>query len=83
MTRSFRADEAAPAKTFPTVTPDDDVSYSGVRAVFVGTGGNIALVDVDGNTSTFKNVSSGDILPVAAVKVMATNTTAQDIILLK
>lgn len=51
------------------------------KALFVGTGGNIALRAVDATADVlFKNVPSGFILPVRAQYVRTTNTTAADIV---
>ena len=51
------------------------------KALFVGTGGNIALRAVDATADVlFKNLPSGSILPVRAQYVRTTNTTAADIV---
>lgn len=55
------------------------------KALFIGTGGNIALTlanDTTGTSVTFKNVPSGTVLPVRPSRVWATNTTATDIVAL-
>ena len=64
------------------VTPDDTHQLDSESMLFVGTGGDVAVVTVGGNTVTFSNVGDGDILPVAVKKVMSTNTTASDIVAL-
>lgn len=62
-----------------TNNPDGYLVCSGI---FVGTGGNIALVEAGGSVTTFKNIANGQFLPVSARRVNATNTTATDLIAL-
>lgn len=65
------------------VTPSDSTILGGVRALFVGTGGNVAVVTPGRTTAvTFANVGDGTILPVRCSKVMSTNTTASGIVAL-
>ncbi|AKA60274.1 hypothetical protein P8625_23 [Verrucomicrobia phage P8625] len=66
------------------VTPSDstDLTYSTCRAIYVGTGGNISLVDGNGATIVFTGVTAGSILPVQTARVNATGTTATSIIAL-
>jgi len=63
-------------------TPSDDTIFSSSQ-LFVGTAGDIAVKFSSGEVVTFKNIANGSFLPINVVKVMATNTTATDIILLK
>lgn len=51
-----------------------------VRALFVGTGGDVKVTTSQGNAVTFKNVASGTILPVSVKKVWATGTTASNFV---
>jgi len=78
-----------PAASAKTITPNDSTYFSKpVSAIYVGTGGNIAVVheqDTDGTRDTvivYKNVPSGFYLQARIVKVYATNTTATDLIAL-
>jgi hypothetical protein len=73
-----------PALGWYAVTPSDSTDLATpARALYVGTGGNVALDDGDGHTAVvFKNVASGAVLPVRAVRVRATSTTATDIVAL-
>lgn len=67
------------------VTPSDTVAISptGVRALYIGVGGDVAAVLADTTTAiTFKNASAGSVIPVQAVRVNATNTTATNIVAL-
>jgi len=57
-------------------------------AVFVGTGGDIAVImknvePTAGNTVVFKNVQDGFFLPVIVDYIAATGTTAADLIAIK
>ena len=64
------------------VTANDSTVLAVTRALFVGTGGNVAVTMAKGTVVTFANVPSGSILPVQVTKVMATNTTASSILAL-
>lgn len=65
------------------VTPSDVTVLEVTQGLYVGVGGNVALI-LAGDTVavTFKNVAQGAIMPVAATKVMSTNTTATDLVAL-
>lgn len=70
-----------PAVTAADITPSDSTVLSPVtRGLWIGTGGDIALIMADDSAAkTFKNVPSGVLLPFSVKKVMLTNTTATDI----
>lgn len=60
------------------ITPSDSDTYTPpLRALWVGTAGNVAVVTMQGTTVTFTNVSG--LLPIACIKVMSTNTGASGI----
>ena len=62
------------------VTPSDSTTFE-PSCIFVGTGGNIAIVSAETATVlTYKNIPSGSFLPVLAVQVYSANTLAEDII---
>lgn len=72
-----------PAVYAAAVTASDSVNLSSVaRAIYVGTGGNVAAVMPDDSVVTFSNVQSGQILPVRVKRVNAANTTASNIVAL-
>jgi len=77
---------AAPASGAVAVTPNDsaDLPAGAARALFIGTTGNVQVSVSRGGAAAviFKNVASGTVLPVAAVRVWTTNTTATDIVAL-
>ena len=50
------------------------------RAIYVGSGGTLAVRLLSGQTVTFAGVSAGSILPPRADRVLATGTTAGSIV---
>jgi hypothetical protein len=82
---STRADQvSAPATRAVAVVPHDSDALGDIpKALFVGTGGNIAMRGVNGSSDqSWKNVPSGSVLPFRAQYVRATGTTAADILAL-
>lgn len=75
---------SAPARRAFAVTPHDTTALPDIpKALFVGTGGAIAMRGVDGTADQlWKNVPAGAILPFRARYVRATGTTAGDILAL-
>lgn len=74
---------SAPALYAGDATPSDSTNLSSIaRALYVGTGGNVAAVMPDDSVVTFISVQSGQILPVRVKRVNATNTTASNIVAL-
>jgi hypothetical protein len=57
-----------------------DNSQSTGALLFVGTGGNIQVTMVGGQTVVFNNIADGTFLPIQVKRVWATNTTATGII---
>ena len=73
--------EAKSAKVFVTITPSDATPLpQPIDALYVGTGGNVTLVDQEGNEAAFLNVISGSTLPVSPTFVKATGLSADDFI---
>lgn len=73
----------SPAKQFAAITPHDSANLAAdTRGIYVGTGGNIAVVGMDGSVVTFANVPAGTVLPVIARRVNATNTSASNLVAL-
>ena len=72
----------SPALSLIALTPSDSVDItSSVRMIYVGTGGNVAVMDLSGNTVVHKNVSSGSYLgPFHVARVLATGTTDADLV---
>lgn len=72
-----------PANSAVAVTPSDSTELDITRGVYVGTGGDLAVVMADDSLAvTFVAVPSGVLLPIRVLKVMSTNTTASDILAL-
>ena len=70
-------------QTFAVAPHDTNALPDVPKALFVGTGGTIVLRSASGQADvTFKNVASGQILPVRASHVRAAGTTAADIVAL-
>lgn len=90
MSAQFHRDTGynAPGDIGFAITPDNSNDLTtNTRGLFVGTGGNVAVIfaaDVTnsgaGTAVTLKNVANGTLLPIAVRRVMATNTTATDIV---
>lgn len=82
ITRSFDS-----LNSYVSITPDDfrtmgQLTHQKAWAIFVGTGGNLTLKGSDGVIATFMNVPNGTLLPVHAVEIMATGTTASNLVAL-
>lgn len=74
---------AAPAARAVAVQPADGADLPELpKALYVGTGGNVAAQGADGATATFRNLADGTVLPFRARRVLATGTTAADILAL-
>ena len=66
------------------VTPNDstDLALGTCRALYIGTGGDVSIVDLGGETVVFVGALAGSILPIQTARVNATGTTAGDIVAL-
>lgn len=65
------------------VTASDSTDLGVTRAIWVGTGGNLAVMFVNQTSAvTLANVASGTLLQLEVTKVMSTNTTASNIVAL-
>lgn len=66
-----------PASAGFAVVPDDGADLEAVtRALYVGTGGTIAVQLVQSGTVSFHNVPDGALLPVRAVRVLESTTAS-------
>ena len=72
----------SPARNYFAVTPHDSTNFTyETRGIWVGTGGDIAVLGFGDSTAVvFANVAAGTLLPLRAVRVDSTNTTASDIV---
>jgi hypothetical protein len=75
---------SGPAIKAVAVVPHDANALPAIpKALFVGTGGTIAMRGAGGGADQiFKNVPDGSVLPFRAEYVRATGTTAADILAL-
>lgn len=74
------------------VTPNDsqDLVLSGGvitgidngACLYIGTGGNITITTIGGQTVTLNNLADGVFVPIQVKRVFATGTTASDILAL-
>ena len=76
------SDSTVSAVDAAVVTASDSLTIPVTRALYIGSAGNIAVTLAKGSVVTFANVTSGSILPVQAVKVMATGTTVTGVLAL-
>lgn len=62
---------------------DNDLTISPCRALWVGSAGDVEVIAADDTVArVFTAVSAGTLLPVSCSRVLATNTTASDILAL-
>lgn len=57
------------------ITPSDTAETFG-SALYVGSGGNVAIVTEHGDSVTIPNVNGGTLLPIRFKQVKVTGTTA-------
>ena len=63
------------ADVWLTITASDSVTQPEYRALYCSTAGNVVATDKKGNDETFA-VTAGQVLPIQAVLIKATGTTA-------
>lgn len=64
-----------------SVTPDDDTVLPTTKSLYVGVSGNVA-VQLQQDTDSVIFIGISGFLPVCAIKVLDTGTTATDILAL-
>lgn len=74
------AEMSDPARGAVAVTPSDATTLAGVRALYIGVTGDVAVVTPGRTTSVVFKAAPVGILPVQVTKVLATGTTATDIV---
>jgi hypothetical protein len=71
----------APASNAFAIAPSDTLELAETtRGLYIGGSGTVALVTKDGGTVTFAGLSAGTVLPVSAARVLATGTTATNLV---
>lgn len=71
----------APALDHFSITPSNSVNFNIMaRAIYVGVGGDIAIVSSRNNAVTYLAVPQGTVLPVVALRVNSTSTTASSLV---
>lgn len=72
---------AMPGSHLEDITKSDSTVLSGLRALWIGGAGNVAILASDDSAAvTLTAVPAGTLLPISAKKVMSTNTTATAIV---
>lgn len=67
-----------------SITPSDTVDLPALtQAVWVGGAGTVVAVMQNNQTGTFTAVAAGTVLPIAARRINATNTTATLLVALR
>jgi hypothetical protein len=81
----LQPEPTAPPKHWRSFSPSDSATFESqlgieaCRALWVGTGGNIRVVDLDGNEELIPNAPVG-LLPGYFAQVKATDTTASGLL---
>lgn len=76
-----RRNSYAPANQHIEVVPSDTVDLPFItRGIYVGVGGDIAIVTKIGKSVVYVGALAGSIIPIAARRVDSTLTTATDLV---
>lgn len=72
----------APSSFCFAITPDDNADLTqATKAIYVGSEGDLTVMTVNSDTPvTFSNTISGSILDIRVQRVLATGTTAQNLV---
>jgi len=71
----------SPATAAEVISPDDTLDLAFVtRALYVGQGGDMNVMLKSGDVVVLRNMQPGVIYPLRAMQVLATGTTATDIV---
>lgn len=80
---SYTTNLTSPARDAVAITPDDTTDLGSVtRGIYVGSAGNLQVQMASGTVVTFENVLAGAVYPIRAARVMATGTTAANLVAL-
>lgn len=73
----FKLKEIGPADAAVPIVGDASANYSGL---YIGGGGNVQVLMANGATATFVGVASGTFMPINVAAVIASATTATNIL---
>lgn len=74
--------DSDPAIGAVAVTPGVTITPGNIRALYVGTPGDLVVTTSKNETATFVNVQGGTVLPIRVRQVIASGTTAGSILAL-
>jgi len=73
--------DAASGYDYFAITPSDSANFLfQVVGIYVGTGGDVVAVTQGGIPVIFKNAVAGSVLPINAIRVNSTSTTASNLV---
>ena len=79
--QTYREGLSDPADNHFAITPSDATDFDFVtRGIYVGTGGDIAIVAKDGTVVVWVGVPDGAVIPFRAARINATATTASNLV---
>ncbi len=69
-------------QNFFAITAHDSTNFTQgtVRGIYVGVGGDVVAINENSTAVTFKNTVAGSVLPIKAIRVNSTNTTATNLV---
>lgn len=71
----------APAIRAENITPNDSADLARTtRALYVGQTGNVRVTTSAGDTLTLANMQGGVLYPIRIARILATGTTASDLV---
>lgn len=76
----FEALQVPARNGFAITKHDTNYLAHATREIYVGGVGDVAVLTIGGDTFTFKAVPTGTRIAVQAVKVLATGTSATDLV---
>lgn len=65
-----------------TAVQSDTVNLVTTVVVYIGGDGNLKVTTEGGEATTFVGLSAGDILPVSALRIWSTGTTATNLVMM-
>lgn len=80
---SYNQNLNAPIRSGASITPDDASDLPVLpRAIYIGSGGDIAVTLADGDSVTLTGVPTGALLPLRTQRVRQTGTSATGLVAL-